>query len=236
MIALVLSAQAISPDSLRTRVAEVAPLRSLRNTPNAPPIPLGAYDEVAAGQVATGVVNTPGQKHRKIYGVGIVDVPIGRFFSAINDEKNKPDYTTLEHIVLLDGDYCGAERIVFQVLPVPIVSDRWWITRQSINTALQQKSSGRVREMSWRPEPAGKQHMTPLTLALASKGVEVTMTHGGWFLIDLGEGQTLVEFWSWSDPGSGVPAGMAASFAARSIEDTLGTMTELAQKGPACKL
>ena len=121
-------------------------------------------------------------------------------------------------------------------MPIPIVSDRWWIIRQRINTSLETESAGRVREMAWFPAAEQTGALTAEASAVAEQGMQVTHTYGGWFLVDLGGGQTLVEFWSWSDPGGNIPVRMASSFAAGGIEDTFGTMSDLARKGPSCKL
>jgi hypothetical protein len=221
---------------LQARLAEVEPLRARRLGTNAPAIPDSAWAEVANGDVATGLVDADGTKARKIWGVGVVDVPIAAFFSAINDDQNKVDYTKLDTVQILDGTLCGADRTVFQRIPVPLLSDRWWVIQQRIHTELQAQTKGRVREMAWRPPPGGVPELPPSVKDLTAGNQHVTFTHGGWFLVDLGEDRTLVEFWSWSDPGGNVPVRLAASMALGGIEDTFATMSDLARAGPACAL
>ena len=243
MIPLLVAAAAASPvplPELQARLAEIEPLRATRLGTNAPAIPSSAWAEVAEGSVATGLVDADGTKARKIWGVGVVDVPIDAFFSAINDDKNKTTYTKLDIARILDGELCGTPRTVFQHMPVPLISDRWWVIQQRIHTELQAKTDGRVREMSWRPPPNGVPGL-PQDLQDATAGnQQVTFTHGGWFLVDLGEkngtSRTLVEFWSWSDPGGNVPVRLASSMALGSVEDTFETMADLARSGPACSL
>ncbi len=225
---------------LKARLAEVAPLRGTRHGSEAPGIPDSVWDEVANGSVATGLVDADGTKARKIWGVGVVDVPIDAFFSAINDDRNKPAYTKLDTVLVLDGEPCGADRIVFQRLPVPLLTDRWWVVQQRIHVPLQEASQGRVREMTWRPPPGGVPDLTGEAKAAADGQLQVTFTYGGWFLVDLtgedGTPRTLVEFWSWSDPGGNVPVRLAASMALGGIEDTFDTMADLARTGPSCAL
>ncbi|MEZ4320923.1 MAG: hypothetical protein R3F61_25825 [Myxococcota bacterium] len=230
------AALAISPEALSTRLAEVAELRARRLGTEAPSIPADAYAKVAAGEVVTGLEDADGTKARKIWGVGIVEVPVDRFFSAINDERNKPAYSKLAHSLVLDGDYCAPERVVFQFMPVPLLTDRWWVIQQRINTAVQDASGGRVRELAWRPPPAPEPALSPEAVGISVQGMRVTHTYGGWFLVDLDGTSTLVEFWSWSDPGGNVPVRMASSLAAGSIGETFTSMGELARKGPDCAL
>lgn len=239
MIPLLVATAAAGPiplPELQARLAEVEPLRAARLGTNAPAIPDSAWPEVANGGVATGLVDADGTKARKIWGVGVVDVPIAAFFSAINDDQNKVDYTKLDVLRILDGELCGSPRTVFQHLPVPLLSDRWWVIEQRIHTELQAETKGRVREMVWRPAPSGVPDLPTDLRDLTAGEQHVTFTHGGWFLVDLGEERTLVEFWSWSDPGGNVPVRLAASMALGGIEDTFATMSDLARRGPACSL
>lgn len=106
-------------------LAEVEPLRGSRLATSAPPIPADAYLSAEAGQVATGLVAVDGSSVRKAWGVGIVDVPIEAMWAAINDDRSKPSTTRLAHLEVLDGEPCGAQRTVFQYLPISMASDRW---------------------------------------------------------------------------------------------------------------
>ena len=244
MIALLAALATASADvplsELEARLAEVAPLRATRLGSDAPVIPDSAWADVANGDVATGLVAADGTKARKIWGVGVLEVPIDAFFSAINDDRNKTRYTKLDTVLVLDGEPCGAERLVFQRLPVPFLTDRWWVVQQRIHTTLQEQTDGRVREMAWRPPPAGLPPLEGEAAKAADGHLQITFTHGGWFLVDLGpkDGtpRTLVEFWSWSDPGGNVPIGLAANLALGGIEDTFDTMSDLARTGPSCRL
>lgn len=227
------AAFATTPQQLQTTLDSIAPLRAKRQGTHAPAPPSWAYEKALAGEVASGVDDST-DNARKVWGVAIVDAPIGRYFSAINDDRNKTAYTKLDHVIVLDGQPCGQERVVFQHLPVPILTDRWWTIRQRINQGLQEASQGKVREMSW--SPASGVAMTPEATAAAGSGTRVDHTYGGWFLVDLGQDRTLVEFWTWSDPGGVVPEGLAASFATKNVATTLGSMADLARRGPSCNL
>ncbi|HMV65204.1 MAG TPA: hypothetical protein PKA64_00040 [Myxococcota bacterium] len=165
-------------------------------------------------------------------GVAVLDVPISRLWAAINDDRSKVEWTALDYLALLDGQYCQAPRRVFQFLPVPLLTDRWWVVDIGYNEAIASASGGRVREQTWRSTDGAT--LPPEAQAWADKGVPVASTRGGWLLIDLDGASTLVEYYAWADPGGSLPASIANSFATSGIEDTLKTFRNLAQSGPTC--
>ena len=129
---------------------------------------------------------------------------------------------------------CGPERTTFQYLDVSVLTDRWWVVEQRANTALQARSGGRVRELVWRAADDADAILTASAREWTAKAVQVTRTEGGWFLVDLGDGRTLVEYVVASDPGGAIPAGVANRFAASGIAGTLDAMRRLAVAGPGC--
>jgi hypothetical protein len=222
-------------EMVEKRLAEVESVRAKRQHRGAPVLPAEAYRLAATGEVATGLVDVEGQKARTMWGVGVVDVPIGAYFSAINDDANKAEYSKLTHVLLLEGGLCGSPRKVFQYMDVPMITDRWWVIEQRINTDVHQASGGRVREMSWthvKDPPKLKAEAA----ALAAGGMEIAATEGGWFLVDLDGTHTLVEFWTFSDPGGNVPVRLAQTFASGSVSETMASMAVLARKGSNCSL
>ena len=62
----------------------------------------------------------------------------------------------------------------------------------------------------------------------------VAYIEGAWYLHALGEKTTLIEYYTWSDPGGAIPAGLASSFSSSSIEDTIEAMVKLARAGSSC--
>ena len=235
LIFLSLTAQAISPDSLMQRVQEVAPLRPNRLAIDAPKVTEDSYRAAANGNVSTGVEKVPGYVAKKVFGVGIVDVSIGRFWAAINDDVGKAEVTRLAFAEQLMGEPCAEKRRMFQYLSVSMASDRWWVVNQTQNTALHEKSEGRVRELYWE-NVDDAQLPTATTQEWSRKGIPVIFTRGAWLLIDLDGESTLVEYYTWADPGGYLPAGLASTFAAGTIGNTLETMTGLAKRGPRCPI
>ena len=58
---------------------------------------------------------------------------------------------------------------------------------------------------------------------------------GGWFLVAIDERSTWVEYYSWSDPGAGIPSSMASSLATRGVASTFDAMERFAKEGkPIC--
>src|SRR5690606_13756818 len=80
---------AMANPSLESRLAEVEALRPLRLGGDVPPIPAEAYLSVARGNVETGLMDVEGYSAKKAWGAAIVDVPIARYWAAINDDPGK---------------------------------------------------------------------------------------------------------------------------------------------------
>lgn len=235
LLTLIASSWSIEPEVVHKRLAEIESLRVKRIDAGAPSFSSSAYDKAAKGTVATGLIAIDGHKAKKAWGVAVVDVPIGAFWAAINDDKGKVGVTRLAYAEVLSGGLCGSPRRVFQFLPVPLVTDRWWIAEMNKNAGLMTASSGRVREMVWATD-GNFDLPTPSSQEWGEKGIHVASTKGSWFLVDLDGSHTLVEYYTWSDPGGSLPAGMASSMAANGISGTMEDMANLARKGPNCKV
>jgi hypothetical protein len=234
MWSLVLSvALSATPDLVLQRVDETAALRARLLEKGKPSISRDAYAKAAAGDVITGVVSVDGSPNKKAWGVAVLDVPIDRLWGAINDDSKKVEHTQLDYLEILEGRVCEAPRRVFQFLPVPLLTDRWWIVNVRYNDALARDTGGRVREQHWATD--GRNDLpTSGTQAWGAKGIPVGFTRGSWFLVDLDGKSTLVEYYTWADPGGSVPTSIANSFADDGIEGTLQTMEKLARSGTTC--
>lgn len=214
-------------------LALAAPLRGQRLLSGLPAIPASAYAEVADGRVVTGVQDTGGDLKR-VWGVGILPVTPAQLAAAISDDERKVQYTDLSKAVVLSGDRCASGRIVLQYLDVSLLSDRWWVVEQRVNSAIAAASDGKVRELVWSSVADAEARLTPELRSFVSGAVQVPATEGSWFLVDLGDGRTLVEYVQSTDPGGSVPAGLAASMASRTIGDTFAAMHKMALSSGAC--
>ncbi|MBW2255117.1 MAG: hypothetical protein JRI25_11025 [Deltaproteobacteria bacterium] len=130
MLLLFLSlAHAASTEQVLERLSEVAPLRDSRLAEWVEPIDPDDYERAAGGRVTTGVIAVEGEKARQAYGVGVLEVPIAKLWAAINDDDGKARKTSLAYAELLSGEACRTPRKVFQYLPVPVFTDRWWVSQ-----------------------------------------------------------------------------------------------------------
>lgn len=211
------------------RLDAVAALRSQRLTEHAPDLPDSAWQQAAAGEVVTGVRSVPGHAAKIGWGVAVMEASIEQLWAGLNDELQHTELLGLEHIEIVQGTPCADRRHVMMLLPLPIVSDRWWVIENRYNTALAEQTSGRVRELAW----TGQTDPSAAALSAAARqkvagAVPVTFNHGGWLLIALDDEHTLGEYFSWSDPGGELPAGPTSTFAGAVIAKTMRAMTHYA--------
>lgn len=228
-------AAAADPATITSRLAEIDSHRSLRAAEGVPTIPDSAYVSIASGGVETGVVSVEGHAAKKAWGAAVVDAPIDRLWAAINDDAGQVAYNKLETSEIVSGSRCASGRGVLQLLPVPWVTDRWWITFITSNDALSTATSGRIRENTWQSNNDPALVTTATGQAAMEAGIAIEFTKGAWFMADIDGSSTLIEYYVWTDPGGSVPAGLASRMAAGGIEDTLEAVTKFANEGqPAC--
>ena len=204
-----------------------SPYRSMRLLEINPAIPQIAYQKAARGEIATGLQKVQGHRAQIGWGVAIFDVPIKHLYASINEEENHVDYTAVSFGKVVRGTACRDGREVLMILPLPIVSDRWWVTHQFTNPNIRAMSKESVAELvwkqidNWNAPPDYKQRLQGM--------VQIPFTQGSWFLMALDEQHTLAEYHSWVDPGGSIPAGPASQFATGSIEDTFAQMDRFAK-------
>jgi len=227
---LVAGAMAVTPELVIQRAHDAEAFRAARLDHDAPSHAPEIYQRVLDHGVQTGLVDVQGETAKKAWGVGIFEVPIGRYWAAISDDLGKIEYTRLAYAEVFEGTRCQSPRRVFQYVPIPLLSDRWWVADMLANGAINTDSRGRVREQTWATN-GDFTVKTPEARAWAKQGIHPVGTRGSWWLVDLDGESTLVEYNSWSDPGGSIPAGMASSFAVRGIGNTLQNMADAAREG-----
>jgi hypothetical protein len=142
------------------------------------------------------------------------------------------DILPLSHTEVVSGELCKNGREVLMVLPLPIITDRYWINQNAYNVGLEAATGGKMRELAWSSIDDPASHTMSETARAATSGlVPVEYSRGAWFLIELDSNHTLAEYHSWVDPGGSVPASGASLFATSGIEDTFRAMEDYAQKG-----
>jgi len=208
--------------AVTARLEEFAPLRAQRVAHGIPTIPAAAWAQAAGGKVITGVSKIDGAGMKTGWGVAVLDVPLDRMWAGLNDELRHQEMLGLGHVEVVKGNLCEDRRHVMMVLPLPLVSDRWWVVENHYNPGLVAASGGRAYELAWM----GLNDPTSSNLSAAARervdgAVPVTENVGAWLLIDLDGSRTLAEYHAFSDPGGKLPAGPAAAFANASIADTI---------------
>ncbi len=233
-VALLLApvAHAWTADELRARLDEVTEQRALRTHPKAPQPTDADLGRAVSGGVVAGLADDG-----RAYGFGIVDVPIGRLWAALNDETRHPGYTPVSYSELLSGRICGSGRRVLQFLPVPMIDDRWWIGILTPNRDLMSASGGAVRELAWKSSVDPAEVTSTSGQAMIAQGVPIGYSRGAWFLVALDEQDTWLEYFLSSDPGAGIPSSMRSMFATRGVRESFAAMTRYAKEAsPSCPI
>ena len=233
MLLLCLPAWSITPDELVQTLKSVEPLRAQRIGPSPPTFTEEAWRKAADGDVVTGT------QHGAVYGYGILKAPIGNLYAALNDEIRQDRYAATSYSEVIKGEACKPGRRVFRYLEIGVmfVSDRWWIGVPRANDALQRASGGAVREITWTSSVDPSEITTASAIAYRDAGAPIGSSRGAWFLVALDPRNTWVEYHVYSDPGSGIPQGLANRLAAGGVRDNLKAMTKFANEGnPACPI
>ncbi|MEZ4320695.1 MAG: hypothetical protein R3F61_24655 [Myxococcota bacterium] len=204
--------------------------RALRRA-DAPSISAQAYADALSGRIVTGIESVDGVAVAKAWGLAVVDTPIEAAWMAINDESRMGGRMPVSVSEVIGGTPKSTPRRVFEFLPLPIISDRWWVVDMEANAALYAKEP-RMWELAWTDATSEANVAGTAMAEQAAQGVPVAWTRGSWLLVDLGDGRTLVEYFSWSDPGGHIPAG-ASRFGGSAVTQTLKAVADLAQESRA---
>ncbi|MFT6157929.1 MAG: hypothetical protein ACJAZO_003768 [Myxococcota bacterium] len=207
-------------------ITEVMAHRDARMANGAPIVPQSAYEEALAGQRVARISRVDGVAAAKAWGVAVVDAPVEIVWMVVNDEDALGDHLPVSTARVVGGTAGRAPRRVFEYLPLPIISDRWWMSDVEHNGPLYSATQGRAWEQVWTD--ATSEPLPADLAATADDGIPVAWTTGAWLLISLPSGRTLVEYYVWTDPGGSLPARPATRFASGAVKDTLKALQSLA--------
>jgi hypothetical protein len=225
------AADSYDAEALLARLGDLEQYRSSLLSETTPNVPDEAYRKAAEGSWVTGLKEVPGESAQIGWGIGIYDIPIERLWAGVNDEMNHTGMTPVDFTEIVKGKVCEDKRHILMALPIPVISDRWWIVRNSLNPGLVKTTGGAMRELSWTEVSDPWNH--PKSAAAKERvedQVAVPFTRGAWLLMALDDGHTFVEYHAWSDPGGYIPAGPASTFASGSIDQTLQAMEDYGKK------
>ena len=208
---------------------ELAPFRRLFLASTHPDIPKESYSIAAQGEIATGVDPMPGFSSKIGWGVGIFHIDIDTMWATINNGEKHTGYTPVSYAKVVNDLPCQNKRITLMTLPIPILADRWWVVQSNTNPTLQEKSNGRVREMSWKHIDDPKSVLNAELKSKIEGMIQIPLALGAWTLFDLGDGYTLGEYHTWAQAGGNVPSGLTEIFVGKSVAKTMLAMEELSK-------
>ncbi|MEC7983989.1 MAG: hypothetical protein VX278_02425 [Myxococcota bacterium] len=204
---------------------ETAPYRNMRLGEGIPQIPEEAYQRAAQGEIITGIQEVSGHSASIGWGVAVLKAPIDDFWAGINDGEAHVGKTPIQFAKVISGEPCMDQREMLMILPIPIVSDRWWIIRSSTNPSLKLESKGRMREMSWSNVSNAEKRPLPEDLKerVEDKTV-VDFTKGAWLVLQLDEEYILGEYHTWAIESNQLPFSVSKSIVRSSITKTIRAM------------
>ncbi len=146
-----------------------------------------------------------------------VELPVELVWKAVNDEDHhtlKRSYIPVRHSEVIEGTAHGDRRLLFQYFQWMGIG-RWWVTRNWMNRELYEGSSGRLWELIWEAEMTGLDRSQPPFDRMGSGVLPVRSTRGSWLLLRVADRCTMIEYFSWSEPGGA--AALVQSFLIRKL-------------------
>ena len=154
------------------------------------------------------------------WGIGIFQVEIQELYAALNEEESHTGLSPVDYTKIIQGAACTNHRQVMMHLPIPMLSDRWWVTVQGTNPALRQISNGQMAELTWNA--LSDQHTFTLdetSQTYTTDAVWVTESSGAWLLIRLDDNTPLANTTLGQTTGGYIPSGLASSLSTSGIAD-----------------
>jgi len=154
---------------------------------------------------------------RKGAAVVAVELPVELVWKAINDENHhalETDYIPVRYSGVIEGTAHGDDRLLFQYFQQMGIG-RWWVTRNWMNRELYDSSGGRLWELIWEDEMEGIDRSRPPFDRMGPGVSPVKATRGSWLLVRVAESCTMIEYFSWSEPGGA--AGLVQGFLIRRL-------------------
>lgn len=188
--------------------------------------PLALYRK-AARRPGTAVSAREGKKG---FGVLVAELPIELLWAAVNDEEHHTldgGYLPVRHSEIVEGRSRGQSRLLFQYFKKAGVG-RWWVSRVQMNADLFEESEGGLWELHWEGRMDEIDPDAPPMNMVSRKMQAVRDTRGAWLMVPLADRCTLVEYFTWTDPGGFVGATQWL-LAGRVIRSTLSGLTRMAE-------
>lgn len=233
LLLLISPSWGVTPEELETLLASVEHHRAARIGHRPPSFSAEDRKKAVDGQIQTGTQNGA------VYGFGLLKTPIAKLWSALNDDTRQDQYTAVAYSEVISGKACQSGRRVFRYLEIGVmfVSDRWWIGIPRANGPVMRDSGGSVRELTWSTSVEPSEITSASAIAYRDAAAPIGSSRGAWFLVALDARTTWVEYHVYSDPGAGIPSGLANRLAAGGVRDNFKAMAKFANEGnPSCPI
>ena len=165
----------------------------------------------------------------RAFGVVVVERPIAPLWKALNDEDHhalKDDYIPVRSSEVIEGTPRGESRLLLQSFQEVGVG-RWWVSQVWMNRQLYELSHGQLWELVWEDRMAQVDRTRPKVKELAAKFTPIERSRGSWLLVPLAPSCTLVEHFTWTDPGGFVGATQWL-LAKKAVRDTIEGLVRMA--------
>lgn len=202
-----------------------------RMVKSAPKVTDAQVQQALSGVKVKGIEIVDGEPAAKGYGLSVVNLPVEKLWAAVVDADHHAGTMPLQASKKVQGKRCAHNHVIFQYIDLPVIADRWWVTRIKFNGPLYTATAGKVWELGFQDEHKNQALLDAVDPALKGDGVPIAWTKGSWTMVALSPTRTFVQYYVWSDPGGSIPAGPASRFSAGAVEDTLRAVETLAQAG-----
>ncbi len=201
--------------------------RASRMARFAAPLPSDLYG-AALRRVGRAVAARDGDR---AFGVLVAERPIEPLWKALNDEDHHAivgDYIPVRTSEVIDGTPRGASRLLLQSFQEVGVG-RWWASQVWMNRELYVSTHGRMWELVWEDRMADVDRTRPKVQEIAAKLTPIERSRGSWLLVPVAPSCTLVEHFTWTDPGGFVGATQWL-LAKKVVRDTVEGLVRLADE------
>ena len=212
-----------APDEIRAQIAGAGLERSARTARFSTLPPRKLYDK-AAKSVGELVTSRDGQKG---FGVVLAELPVEVLWRAVNDEDahDEEGYLPLKRSEVVGGTPRGTTRQVFQA-GEKMSLGRWWLTRTTMSGELFEASGGRLWEAAWEADMKDLESSRPPVDDPPDLS-PIEWSRGAWLLVPLGDSCTLLEHFTWSEPG-GFVSMIQGLVLGRALRESVEGMVRLA--------
>jgi hypothetical protein len=164
------------------------------------------------------------------FSVMVAERPVERIWMAISDEEHHDlnGYLPVRHSEVIERDDDLGTRLIFQWFKQMGVG-RWWVSRVEVSKSLYKETGGMLWEVHWVDDMQNTDPTQSPMSSVSTKLTPIRASKGSWLLVPLAEDCTLIEHFSWSDPGGF--AGFAQPLMAKkALRNTVNGIVRLADE------